>query len=44
MTEYKEMIIKSENKNIGNGYKVIKVNVSNSVEGLYAVCTPIQKQ
>ena len=44
MTNYKEMIIKNENKNIGNGYKVIKVNVSNSVESLYAVCTPIQKQ
>jgi hypothetical protein len=44
MTNYNEMIIKNENKNVANGYKVIKVNVSNSVESLYAVCTPIQKQ
>lgn len=31
-------------KNVGNGYKVVKVNVSNSGESLYAVCTPIQNQ
>lgn len=31
-------------KNEGNGYKVIEVNVSDSSEGLYAVCSPIQKQ
>ena len=40
----KEVIIKNENKNVGNGYKVIKVNISHSAESLYAVCTPIQKQ
>lgn len=34
--------IKKELKELG--YKVVEINMSNPMESIYAVCTPIQKQ
>lgn len=31
-------------KSVGNGYKVVKVEMSVPTENLYAVCTPVNKQ
>ncbi|WP_339227069.1 hypothetical protein NSQ77_16185 [Oceanobacillus sp. FSL K6-2867] len=30
-------------ESVDSGYKVIEVNLSDSTEGLYAVCTPVKK-
>ncbi|WP_169823065.1 hypothetical protein [Anaerobacillus alkalilacustris] len=38
------ILIKRELQAVGNGYKVIKVEVSDSTKYLYAVCTPIKMQ
>ncbi|WP_306798737.1 hypothetical protein [Oceanobacillus saliphilus] len=38
-----QMITFSNTKAIEEGYKVIEVNVSDSTESLYAVCTPVKK-
>jgi len=35
-------LTKSEYKNGDSGLKVVEVNVSNPVESLYAVCTPVK--
>jgi hypothetical protein len=38
----KQMIMKRENSGPNSsGFKVIKVEISTSVESLYAVCTPV---
>lgn len=42
-----EKVITISNKNIkdiGNGFKIMEVNVTNPAESSYAVCTPINKQ
>ncbi|MFD1851537.1 hypothetical protein [Oceanobacillus bengalensis] len=31
-------------KTTENGYKIVEVNMSDSAESLYAVCTPIKMQ
>lgn len=37
-------IISRDNTLKDEGYKVIEVNISDSTENLYAVCTPIKMQ
>lgn len=34
----------TNNQLYNNGYKVIEMNISDSTESIYAVCTPIKKQ
>ncbi|MBP2076986.1 hypothetical protein [Oceanobacillus polygoni] len=41
----KSLIMQLKNEvSVDSGYKVIEVNLSDSTEGLYAVCAPIKKQ
>ncbi|MEK3905760.1 hypothetical protein [Oceanobacillus profundus] len=41
----KSLIMQLKNvDSVDSGYKVIEVNLSDSTESLYAVCTPIKKQ
>ncbi|WP_257000294.1 hypothetical protein [Neobacillus jeddahensis] len=35
---------KNDNKDGGNGYKIIEFNVSDPTESLFSVVTPIKKQ
>lgn len=35
--------VKKESKVVGDGYKIIEINISDQTESLYAVCTPIKK-
>lgn len=35
-------LVKKNSKIVGNGYKIIEINVSDKAESLYAVCTPIK--
>jgi hypothetical protein len=47
MTMNNKLVItpqKNDNKNGGNGYKIIEFNVSDPTENLFAVVTPIKKQ
>ncbi len=41
MKESQFTIKRSDNVTNGNGFKVVKVEVSAPVEKLYAVCTPV---
>ncbi|WP_462411666.1 hypothetical protein [Neobacillus sp. Marseille-QA0830] len=38
------IIRKTETKEAGNGYKIVKMNVSDPSENLFAVVTPVKKQ
>ncbi|WP_277749482.1 hypothetical protein [Oceanobacillus halophilus] len=44
MSNYEKILSHSEVKDGGNGFKVIEVNMSDTADSLYAVCTPVKLQ
>ncbi|WP_285868615.1 hypothetical protein [Mesobacillus maritimus] len=42
MKDIRIISIANEKKEVETGFKVIEVNVSNSSDRLYAVCTPVK--
>ncbi|MGX6443480.1 hypothetical protein ACWM35_09700 [Neobacillus sp. K501] len=44
MNNYPIILSSNEPNAEGNGYKIIEINVSDPIENVYAVVTPVQKQ
>lgn len=44
MNNYPIILSSNEPNNDGSGYKIIEINISDPIENVYAVVTPVQKQ